>query len=217
MKPWIWLKAMLVTAVIIGYPIVMHLLLTSGQWPQTTLFVGVLPIALLPLGILKSGRIAIGLLVSAALVLLLGYSWTPLLQRQEWLYLIQNIGMQGLMAWVFGRTLFPPHEDLITQLARRLHRNDFTSVIAAYTRKVTWAWTGFFLAMILISIVLFAAASLAAWSFFINVLYLPLLALMFVLEYAVRRYCLRGIHHLSIIKGIAVYWQKPVTSTDKNA
>jgi uncharacterized membrane protein len=217
MKTFQWLRVVLVMAIVIGYPIVMHLLLTSGQWPNVTLVVGLLPFVLLPVGLFKSGQIALGLLTSTAVVAVPAYFWTTLLERQEWLYLIQNIGMQGLMAWIFGRTLFPPHEALITQLARRLHRSDFTPRIASYTRRVTWAWVGFFLAMALISIVLFAAASIEAWSFFINVLYLPLLGLMFVAEYAVRRYCLRGIHHLSLIKGIAVYWQKPVPAADENA
>jgi uncharacterized membrane protein len=201
--------------VIISYPIVSHLLLISAQWPQTTLFVGVLPFALLPLGLFKSSQVVLALLVAAGMFALLAIFWTTLLQRQEWLYLIQNIGMQGLMAWVFGHTLFGPHEDLCTLLARRLHHSDFTPVIARYTRKVTWAWTGFFLAMILISVLLFAAASLEVWSFFNNVLYLPLLAMMFIVEYAVRRYCLRGVHHLSILKGIAVYWEKSTPSTDE--
>lgn len=209
------LKAALLAVIIIGYPIVMHLLLTSSQWPNTTLVVGLLPFALFPLGLLKSGHIAMGVLVSITILSITAYVWTTLLVRQEWLYLIQNIGMQGLMAWVFGRTLYPPHEALITQLARRIHRTDFTPRIAYYTRQVTWAWVVFFLLMALVSIILFAAAPLEVWSFFINVMYLPMLALMFGLEYAVRRYCLRGIDHLSIIQGIAVYWQKPESATEE--
>lgn len=215
MKAYQWLKAALLAVILIGYPIVMHLLLTSGQWPNTTLIVGLLPFALFPLGLFKSGHVAMGVLVSIAFLSITAYVWNTLLVRQEWLYLIQNIGMQGLMAWVFGRTLLPPHEALITQLARRIHRTDFTPRIATYTRRVTWAWLVFFLLMALVSIILFATAPLEAWSFFINVMYLPLLGLMFGLEYAVRRLCLRGIDHLSIFQGIAVYWQKPAPTAEE--
>jgi uncharacterized membrane protein len=208
MKSWLWLKAILVTLAVIGYPTAMHLLLTSQQWPATTLAVGLLPFAALPLGLLKSGHPKLGWLSLLAGAGLIGYFWSTLLQRQDWIYLMQNVGMQVVLAWVFGRTLLPPHEALISQLARRIHGAHFTPAIATYTRQATLAWVIFFVMMALISVLLFVAAPLAVWSFFVNILYLPLLGLMFVLEYAARRYCLRDMQHMSFIKGVSLYWEE---------
>lgn len=216
MNPKPWLTAMFLVVALVGYPIAMHLLLTSQQWPATTLLMGLLPVAVLPLGLFKAGRLKLGLLSVATIAVLVALFWNVLLHRQDWIYLMQNAGMQILLAWVFGRTLIPPQEALITQIARRIHGTEFTPTIAAYTRQATWAWVLFFVVMALISVVLFAAAPLSVWSFFVNVLYLPLLVLMFVLEYAARRYCLRNIEHLSIFKGVSLYMEKRTSADGKS-
>jgi uncharacterized membrane protein len=164
----------------------------------------------------KAGHLKLGLLSVATMAVLVALFWNVLLHRQDWIYLMQNVGMQILLAWVFGRTLIPPQEALITQIARRIHGTEFTPAIAAYTRQATWAWVLFFVAMALISVLLFAAAPLGVWSFFVNVLYLLLLVLMFVLEYAARRYCLRNTEHVSIFKGISLYMEKRTSANGKS-
>lgn len=125
-----------------------------------------------------------------------------------WINLGQTVGMQSLLAWFFGRTLRPGREPLIGQFARRIHGEDYSPRIAFYARLATWAWTGFFIAMALIPLALFFTATLDTWSFFVNVLSLPLLGGMFVAEYAARRYCLRGIPHVSIFQSFALYRDK---------
>lgn len=208
MKPAIWFKAALIALVVLGYPALMHLLLTSGQWPVSTLMLGLAPLALLPLGLLLAGHLAWGLALLALLVVGSAYNWNTLLHGQDWIYLMQNLAMQGLLAWGFGHTLRPGHEPLISQIARRIHGADYNQVIATYTRRATWAWALFSLSMGLISILLFAFAPLATWSTFVNFVSLILLGLMFVLEYAARRYCLRDIPHVPFFKGISLYWEK---------
>jgi uncharacterized membrane protein len=207
MKTARWLKITLVVLVVLGYPAAMHLLLTSGQWPVSTLLMGLAPLALLPLALLMARHIAWGLATSTALVAASAYGWNTLLHSQEWIYLMQNISMQSLLAWGFGHTLLPGHEPLISQFARRIHGADYSPAIATYTRRATWAWALFSAAMALISILLFAAAPLAVWSFFVNFVALFLLGLMFVLEYAARRYFLRGEPQVPFFKGIALYWE----------
>ena len=216
MKPVRWFKVMLVALIVLGYPVAMHLLLTSGQWPVSTLLLGLAPLAALPLGLLVAGRIAWGLAMLAVLVAASGYGWNTLLHSQDWIFLIQNISMQGLLAWGFGHTLLPGHEPLISQFARRIHGADYSPVIASYTRRATWAWALFSVSMALISVLLFATAPLAVWSFFVNFVALVLLGLMFVLEYAVRRYFLRGVRHVPFIKGISLYWENSNSADGKS-
>jgi uncharacterized membrane protein len=90
----------------------------------------------------------------------------------------------GLLA-VFGTSLLPGRDALITALARHIHA-PISDEMAAYTRKLTWLWCVFFAAQLSISLLLFLFAPLTAWSFFVNVLNLPLLVLMFVAEYVFR-------------------------------
>lgn len=124
------------------------------------------------------------------------------------LNLAQSVLAQTLLAWLFGHTLRAGREPLIAQFARRVHGADYNDHIARYARHATVAWTLFFVVMNLISILLYASASLATWSFFTNVLWMPLIVLMFVLEYATRRWVLRGEKHVSILQSLALYKDK---------
>jgi uncharacterized membrane protein len=97
---------------------------------------------------------------------------------------------------LFGQTLWPGRTALITGLAQRL-RGTLSPAMIGYTRTVTKAWCCFFGAQLLISAMLLFCTSRAAWSLFVNVLDLPLLAAMALGEYAVRRLRFRNTPHSS--------------------
>lgn len=61
-----------------------------------------------------------------------------------------------------------------------------------YTRRVTWAWCCFFAAQLATSVTLFFFTPVVVWSFFVNVLDLPLVVVMFLAEYRCRLRCLRN-------------------------
>jgi uncharacterized membrane protein len=58
--------------------------------------------------------------------------------------------------------------------------------MAAYSRKVTVAWTVYFVAMAVLSVVVFAAAPFAAWATFANLVTPLAIVAMFVGEYLLR-------------------------------
>ncbi len=207
-----WLKTALFLGVVIGYPVAMHLLLTTGRWPVLTLLLALAPFALLPLSLLGAGHPRWALLAAGALLAASLWGWPMLLQRQDLIYLLQNVGMQGLMAALFGHTLLPGREPLIAQLARRIHREDYSAAIARYARQATWAWTLYFLAMGLASVLIFVLAPLALWSYFVNFISFGTLGAMFAGEYAVRRWRLRGIRHLSFVQSVRLYWEPPAAA-----
>jgi uncharacterized membrane protein len=115
-----------------------------------------------------------------------------------------NATLNLFLLWLFGRTLLPGQDPLISQISRHIN-GQLLPEVAEYTRYVTIAWCIFFGLEVIASLLLYAFAPLAAWSFFINVLNLPLLILMFVGEKAYRT--LRFPHHpkTSILKAIEVY------------
>jgi uncharacterized membrane protein len=90
-----------------------------------------------------------------------------------------------VLLWFFGRTLRPGRDPLISRVARRVH-GTLAPDMEAYTRGVTVAWCLFFAGQVTVSALLLAFAPLEAWSLFVNVLNLPLLALMFGSEYLYR-------------------------------
>jgi uncharacterized membrane protein len=101
------------------------------------------------------------------------------------LYLAQHVGMNGFLALGFGSTLRAGHTPLITTLARRVHR-EFTPAMALYTRHCTLAWTLYFVAIVAVSVVLYAFAPFDAWALFANLLSPLSVVLMFGAEYLLR-------------------------------
>ena len=90
----------------------------------------------------------------------------------------------ALLAW-FGLSLRPGTEPVITGFARQI-RKTMPPAVERYTRAVTLAWCVFFAAQILISSALVIFGDTNAWSAFVTVWNLPLVALMAVGEYGVR-------------------------------
>lgn len=106
----------------------------------------------------------------------------------------------GGLLLTFALTLRPGREPLITAMARRLH-GAIPSELEIYTRRVTIAWCCFFAAQLTTSVMLFLFAPLVVWSFFVNILDIPLVVAMFAAEYVVRLHCLRNPprHSFSVI------------------
>ena len=108
------------------------------------------------------------------------------------------------LLWLFGRTLLRGQESLISQISRLIH-GELQPDTAIYTRQVTVAWCTFFALQVVISLSLYVFAPTAAWSLFINVLNLPLLILMFLVEHAYRKVRIPSHPRTSILKAIEVY------------
>ncbi len=119
-------------------------------------------------------------------------------------YGIPHLAINLFLLWLFGRTLTSGQEPLITGFARRIH-GTLPTHMELYTRRVTLAWCIFFSAQVVISVALLVMASLNTWSLFVNVLSLPLVALMFVAEYLYRVMRYRDYPHVSIWKGIQIF------------
>ena len=101
------------------------------------------------------------------------------------LYVSQHVAIHLLLALVFGLTLLAGREPLVTALARRVH-GTMTPAMAAYSRKVTGAWTGYFVAMATLSLVLYGVAPFAVWAAFANLVTPLAILVMFVGEYLLR-------------------------------
>jgi uncharacterized membrane protein len=142
---------------------------------------------------------------AAAVALLLRFSWPLLQQNFSIVYLVQQAGFYSMMAFTFARTLRKARVPLCTQFADRVH-GPLSPLELRYTRNVTLAWAAFFLANLTATFLLFEFAPLRVWSLFANFISLPLILLMFVAEYAVRRRVLPQVQRNGLIATLRVYF-----------
>ena len=110
---------------------------------------------------------------------------------------ITHAAINGMLLALFAATLAPGRTPLVVAMGRRLDPH-FTPAIARYACAVTWAWVAFFAGQIVVSGLLLVMAPRTAWSFFVNILDLPLVAAMFVIEDLVRRWRFPGHPHVSL-------------------
>lgn len=144
-----------------------------------------------------------GLMIAACLILIgiLYLERTTLLENFDWVYLIQHAGCLLALAIAFGRTLARGREPMCSRFARAVH-GPLSDEVSRYTRRITLAWTVFFVAMCAISLGLFALAPLSIWSLFANLLTPVLVVLMFGAEYLVRLRVLPDFPHVGIIGSV---------------
>ena len=210
-----WLWTALVLPACVGYQLLVHSTIMEGQPGYVRLVLASLPLLALIYWIARYAQHKI--------------LWTLfLLAAGGMIYAIEHATRLGLAAayglshtaiylsllWFFGRTLVRGREPLITGFARRVH-GTLPPEMEAYTRRVTQAWCAFFIAQAATSAALFTWASLDTWSLFVNVLNLPLLALMFAAEYLYRVTRHRNFPHASIMKGIQMFSEhKPLAKAE---
>ena len=182
---WTW-KALIVLACV-AYQYLVHASLDKAQTGLLRAALVWLPLLALAWWILarSSNRPFWLVVLSAAGVIVY------LAEHQEQLGLAAVSGISHATAylfllWYFGGTLAPGREPIITRFARRVH-GALPPVMERFTRRLTIVWCGFFAAQLTASGLLFAFAPLNAWSLFVNMLNLPLLALMFAGQSVYRR------------------------------
>ncbi len=205
-------------ALLVGYQVIVHRLIDDGGHPLATVFLGLVPIALVLTMLVRS----VGWRVDAwwlTLAIAAG-GWLSRDRLQAhigWIYLVDHVGTQCLLSLMFAHTLRRGHTPLITQFALRVHAGVLSAEQFVYTRHATLAWSAFFALVAIASGVLFAWAPLPVWSSFANLLTLPLVAAMFIGEYAVRRLALPHEPHVSIAAGARAFWASRQSADRSNA
>ena len=140
-------------------------------------------------------------LVAAALVL---SRWKILESNYSLVYLLEDLMLYGLLSLTFARSLAKNRVPLCTYWATLVH-GPLPPVVQSYTRTVTAVWAVFFALIGATSIALYAWAPLQAWSAFANFVTLPLIGLMFLSEYVVRRKVLPPSHRTGLLRSVRVF------------
>ena len=184
-RPGLRIAAIAVAAV--AYMIGTHWLMTRAHASPWDV-VGVLTpmLVAIAVGAWRAGQHALGAIAALAVAGLCGQALAGVHVSPQVLYLAQHVGANLFLAFGFGSTLRRGHTALITTLAARVHRNSLTPAMTVYTRKVTLAWTLYFVGMAIVSLALFALADFDTWAVFANLLTPLAVALMFGAEYLLR-------------------------------
>lgn len=196
-----------IAAVVIGYAVLANHTNQSAAASTLGALVALAPIVLTTLVLAwRSAQRNIMLALLALAGGALWLAWPMLKQHFGWIYWLEHESVQWLLLIAFGRTLLANRRPLCSQFAEIVH-GPLTPVHARYARQVTIAWTVFFAGMILISTALFFLQPVAIWSIFANFVFLPLVALMFIAEYAVRRVLLPDLAQARIMDAVRAFMQ----------
>jgi uncharacterized membrane protein len=144
-------------------------------------------------------------LPAAAAALVLRRYWPALENNFTVVYLLQEAGLYGLLSATFFRSLLGGRVALCTRLADQIH-GPLTAREVRYTRRITAAWAVFFLLITAATVGFFALAPLRIWSLFANFCVIPLVALMFAAEYALRHRALPQSPRRGILAAVRVYF-----------
>lgn len=113
----------------------------------------------------------IGLLIS--LVVLAKY-WGP-----AYPLFLAPVLINSSLFILFGRSLLPGQTPLITQMSNSEY-GETRPELAVFTRRLTIIWCGFFVIMLLESILLAKYATLEVWSLFTNILNYLFILVLFI-------------------------------------
>ncbi len=201
------LNGLCIAALVIGYPILAHYTNESSHSGNLGALVAIAPVLLTALVLarrLPRRFMMLGVLALILLCIALWAGWSILEHNFGLVYWLQHVGMQLILFMTFGRTLIAGRRPLCTRIAEATD-GPLTPQHAIYARQVTVAWTLFFAAMALASTSLFFLAPLATWSVFANFMTLPLVLLMFIVEYLVRRRLISDVRHAHILDAVRAF------------
>jgi uncharacterized membrane protein len=187
----VWLRGVGLLAIILS-PLVVHHALTGGAGTEAAIGVAAVQMAVLASLVLRGIRRVVLAPLAAVLMLAAGnLAARPSLVAAA---AVSHAALYVLLLAVFAGSLRPGARPVAERLARRIH-GTLTPARLAYTRKVTWLWTGFFTFELAGAALLLATGHVRLWSLFVNVLDVPLALLLALVELAVRAVVFRGQAH----------------------
>lgn len=197
-------------ALILAYSLLSNYTLQSKQHTSIAALVAIAPYFLtcFLLAIQAKRRfLMLGILALSSPIFWL--AWAFFKQHHDWVYWLMHESLQVILLITFARTLMPGQVPLCTQFAKMVHDGPLSPKHARYAGKVTAAWALFFTSILLISNWLFFCHPVGMWSIFVNIAYLPLVALMFIVEYMVRKRVLPKEAQANIMEAIHAFMNRP--------
>lgn len=193
---------------ILAYSLLANYTLQSKSHPAIGALVALTPIFLILLLLALRSKQRFFLLSLLMLSTpLFWLAWEYFKQHYDWVYWLVHESVQLLLLITFARTLLPGKQPLCTQFATIVH-GSLSPKHIVYARQVTIAWVLFFTAILFTSSYLFFFYPTKTWSMFVNFAYLPLVTLMFVVEYMIRKWVLPKESQTNIMEAVYAFMNK---------
>ena len=188
----VWLRRS-VMLLAIAWPLSLHaaILFAAPEWPAR------ITAAAIALGALIWAIAAARLTVVILAVAIVALLCAALLLSPQLLLFAPSVLINGMLAALFGASLRPGREPVISVFAR-LEQGELQPDLARHARLVTWCWTLLLAAIAIVALALAAWASVDTWSLFANVVSYALIAALFTGEYLYRRVRYRHYRHASL-------------------
>ena len=188
----VWLRRS-VMLLAIAWPLSLHaaILFAAPEWPAR------ITAAAIALGALIWAIAAASLTVVILAVAIVALLCAALLLSPQLLLFAPSVLINGMLAALFGASLRPGREPVISVFAR-LEQGELQPDLARHARLVTWCWTLLLAAIAIVALALAAWASMETWSLFANVVSYALVAALFTGEYLYRRVRYRHYRHASL-------------------
>jgi len=199
-------RGLSIVIIIVVYAVLVHHVNTLG----TATLLGV-ALALTPLFLLivafaaKTTYKLAGIALVLAFILVAWLLLPTIKQHVPLIFWTQDVSLMLILLITFARTLRQGHKPLCVHFAEGINGGALPITHEYYARNVTIAWVIFFAGMVIVSTLLFFLAPLAMWSIFVNFLTLPLVALMFIAEFMVRRHVLADLPAGSVLDAVRAY------------
>jgi uncharacterized membrane protein len=191
---------------IAGYAALAHYTNSNPRAKSLGALMAIAPLLAVALGFAWRSAYRLPALALVALaVTLLAIFWRTVEGHFALVYFLEECGAYALLGLTFARSLLPGRTPLCTRWADLLH-GPLPDQVARYTRNTTAAWAVFFALLTCASLLLYEYAPLRVWSAFSNFATVPLIVLMFIGEYAVRRRLLPAEHRTGLWQSMRVYF-----------
>ena len=195
-----------VAAMIAIYALLVHHVNASGQASALGAGLALAPLLLIGFALLvRTESRTVGVVLLTTIITLAWWNWPLLKQHTGLIFWLQDISLLLALLVTFARTLSTGRKPLCVSFAEAIHGEDLPPEHKYYAKQVTVAWVIFFALMVLTSTLLFFSTPLVVWSFFVNFLTLPLVALMFIVEYFARHHVLPDAPRAHILAAVKAY------------
>lgn len=167
------------------------ILLADGILPSWAgIPVSLIPCFAIALALLSSIKTQQGqcILLAGASVAIFGINRLDLL-KPEYIFLTNFTVINGVLFWIFGRTLRSNSIPLCTRFADLVHETMSPEIIS-YSRGLTYVWAAFFATQVVLWIALFFTLSASTWYQLISITPPTLIIILFVLDWVARQFLL---------------------------
>jgi uncharacterized membrane protein len=197
--------AALAVVLSVGFVLLAHASLLQRLPARVGALVSLVPLLVIFAWLARRSRRRAAALLGAGVAIAAGILfWDELLANYPSLFFAEHAGTNLALAILFGRTLAPGHEPLVARFARIVH-GTIPPEVERYARRVTIAWTIFFVTLFVLSCLLYLGGWLAAWSSLANIATPVLVCAMFLVEYAVRVRALPHWEQVGILGGVRAF------------